>query len=126
MGVIIKEAEIFMSTIITASGLEGRFMMMFNAPDVRTFVRDTDFDNWIFDITGEAERPFICGVRFINCKIIADNLRSFDSCYFNDDCEMLVKDMPVANYQSINNNRVLKAADKPTADYKSGFEDTSN
>lgn len=111
-----------MSTILTATQ-RGTPMLLINAPHTQTFVQNADFHNWIFDITGDAEKPFIKSVRFSGCKIIADNLKAFDSCLFEDDCQMLIKNMPVVINTvfstSINNNRVPDlATDKPRNYYE--------
>jgi len=95
-----------MSTIITASVNEGRQTMYINADDTNTVISDTDFENWVFVITGEPKIPFITGVRFINCKIVADNLRAFGYCYFDDDCNLVVGNLPHVGCTAINDNRV--------------------
>lgn len=75
------------------------------ASAVRMTIFDTDFDGWLFDITGSPTRPFIMSVRFSNCKIIADNLSAFDNCYFDESCELLLREQPDFDGY-INNNRV--------------------
>ena len=81
--------------------------MTIYAKESRTVIRDTDIFGHILQIIGEAKCPFVHGVRFINCTIIADDLRAFDSCYFDQDCNMVVKNMPLCGIESINNNAVF-------------------
>jgi hypothetical protein len=96
-----------MSAIITTS-TEGNTSISIYAPHTRTFSTQSDYESWVFNITGDAEFPFITYCRFQKCTIIADNLKAFSNCYFEDDCEMLVKDLPLvtAPHCAINNNIV--------------------
>ena len=96
-----------MSTIITTL-TEGKHSISIDASHTRTFITQSDYENWVFNITGDAELPFITCCRFQKCTIIADNLKAFSNCYFEDDCEMLVKNIPLvtAPHCAINNNRV--------------------
>jgi hypothetical protein len=99
-----------MSIIITSCHETGRRKILINVDGCREFIHATDFEGWIIDITGDAEKPFIDSVRFMGCMIIADNMRAFNSCYFDDDCELLVRSLPKVSMgsqaQTINNNRV--------------------
>lgn len=83
-----------MSTIITRR--EGRDLILIdNRINPEITITDTDIDNCVIDITGGAKTHFISGVRFINCTIIADNMRAFSNCNFSVGCEMLIKDPQV-------------------------------
>jgi hypothetical protein len=94
-----------MSTIITYSTQDKMPCMKILATQSRTIIVDTDFEGWLFDITGSPDDPFIIGVRLSNCKIIADNLMSFKDCFFDESCELLLREQPVFNGY-INHNRV--------------------
>jgi hypothetical protein len=96
-----------MSTIISYSIELGMPSILIHAPDSRTVISATDIEKHLIQIDGDAEKPFILGVRFFGCVIVAENFRAFDSCYF-DSCTMNVKNMPVVNETSINHNRVTK------------------
>lgn len=99
-----------MSTIITANSNTGRFELNILASESNTIITCTDFEDWMIRIDGEANHPFISGVRFIGCSIIAESMSAFIGCLF-DDCEMIIKNYPLAkaNYEfvSINNNKVV-------------------
>jgi hypothetical protein len=81
--------------------------ILIHAPDSRTVISATGIVKHLIQIDGSCDRPFIVGVRFTDCVIVAENLRAFDSCYF-ESCTMTIKNMPVVNEQSINCNRVTK------------------
>jgi len=67
------------------------------APDAKIFIIGMDYNGWTFDITGDPEKPFICHSIFRNCTIIADNLRAFNGCYFDDSCKLIIKNLPRAD-----------------------------
>jgi hypothetical protein len=98
-----------MSTIISHNMKMGIPSITIYAPEARTLIVNTDINKHLIQIDGHAEKPFIHGVKFVDCVIVAENLRAFDSCYFDDSCTMTVKKMPIVNgYESINNNYVTK------------------
>lgn len=81
-----------MSTIITHNVRLGVPAIHIYAPDARTNICNTDIVGHFIEITGSAENPFITCVRFINCTIVAENLRAFGSCRF-EGCTMKIKDL---------------------------------
>jgi hypothetical protein len=97
-----------MSTFISYSVSLGMPSILIHAPDSRTVISSTNIVKHLIQIDGRAENPFIHCVRFFDCVIIAENLRAFDSCYFDESCTMTVKNLPVVNKTSINQNRVTK------------------
>jgi hypothetical protein len=98
-----------MSTIISYSIELGMPSILIQAPDSRTVISATVIAKHLIQIDGSCDRPFIVGVRFTDCVIIAENLRAFDSCYFHESCTMTIKNMPVVNeHTSINCNYVTK------------------
>lgn len=94
-----------MSTIITHKN--GMQKIHMRAPDCTTTIINTDMRQLVIHIHGDPkDKPFIVGTRFIDCIIIADNLRAFESCYFQS-CDMRVAEMPIVNgCRSINTNFV--------------------
>ena len=104
-----------MSFIITTDIDKGKLKILADAKHInKTKIYDADFNDWIMNIHGSADKPFIYRARFINCTIIAEDLRAFFECFFDDSCKMLVKNMPVSGHESINKNRVAKP--KPPQD----------
>ena len=102
-----------MSTIIKYSIALGMQSIIIHAPSVATAICNTDIEKHLIQIDGYAEKPFIVGVRFTNCFIVAEDLRAFDSCYFDKSCTMTVKNMPIVNsHTSINYNYVSKGIKK--------------
>ncbi|MFT5450835.1 MAG: hypothetical protein ACI9N9_000315 [Enterobacterales bacterium] len=98
-----------MSTLITYNMAMGMPSIAIHAPTANTTINGTDIQGYLVQIYGDAKAPFIVGVRFINCTVIAENLKAFDSCYFGIDCLMKIKNMPIVKgYESINNNCVLQ------------------
>lgn len=98
-----------MSTIISHDMGLGLPSINIHAPSCNTFIVGTDIKNHLIQIDGEAKKPFIKSVRFVDCVIIAENLRAFESCYFDKSCTMKVKNMPIVNgCQSINCNFVIR------------------
>jgi hypothetical protein len=77
------------------------------APDARLMIVNTDMQGHVIKVTGDPKIPFIIGVKFSNCTIIADNLRAFDTCYFDQTCTMKVERMSLCGVESINNNAVI-------------------
>mgnify|MGYP003646708799 CR=1 FL=1 len=100
-----KQQVTKMSTIISYSEELEMPSILIHAPSARTVISNTDIVKHLIQIDGDAEKPFIFRVRFFNCIIIAENLRAFDTCYFDESCTMTVKNMPVVNeHISINCN----------------------
>ena len=97
-----------MSTVITYNAALGMPSILIYAPDSRTVINQTDLAGYLIQVDGEAKSPFILGVRFIACTIIAENLKAFDSCYFDQTCTMKIKDMPLCGVESIHNNCVIQ------------------
>ena len=96
-----------MSTILTYNIKMGLPSILIHAPYAKTVIVNTDIVKHLIQIDGRAEKPFITGVRFSDCVIIAEDLRAFYSCYFHESCTMTVKNMPiVCENISINNNYV--------------------
>lgn len=89
--------------------------ILINAEDARTVITGTNITGHLIQIDGDAKSPFILGVRFIDCTIIAENMRAFDSCYFDQTCIMKVKSMPLCGVESINNNCIIQE-EKPEKD----------
>ena len=83
-----------MSTIITGCTETGMLKIKLLAERTRTVIVNTNIRDTIIEIEGSPGKPFIIGVRFIDCTITADNLRSFDSCMFESGCTLNVKDLP--------------------------------
>ena len=97
-----------MSTIISWDVKLGKQRMNIYAPDCRTVITGTDIVDHVIDIEGNTDKPFFIGVRFIDCHIVADNLRAFSRCCF-ERCEMEVEIMPITlGGQSINSNKVVQ------------------
>ena len=105
-----------MSTIITNDGSK-RIKLRIFAPHAGTFIDQADFRDWTIEITGDPEQPFINGVRFESCKIIADNLKAFTHCLFEDTCTMRIKEMLLVDTSStpisINSNYVAEGSAVP-------------
>ena len=108
-----------MSTIISHNMALGIPSITIYAPDARTIISGTDIIKHLIEVDGEAKTTFIHSVRFIGCVIIADNLRAFSECYFDESCLIKVKSMPSYKEVSINNNFV---ADATLTKYKTVVE----
>jgi len=80
-----------MSTIITHSMALGIPSILIDAPYSRTIITGTDITGHLVQIDGNAKSPFILGVRFTDCTIVAENLLAFKDCYFDQSCTMKVK-----------------------------------
>lgn len=96
-----------MSTVITHSEKFGLPAIIINAPTCTTTIVNTNIDCHLVEIHGDPKTPFIIGVRFTNCTIVADNLRAFSQCYFDDSCTMVVDSLPRCGVESINKNMVI-------------------
>jgi|TARA_R110000822_G_scaffold300135_1_gene423455 hypothetical protein len=70
-----------MSTIITHKRIS------IEATACLTSFTGMDLKDHLIEITGNAKYPFFIGVTFRDCTIIADNMLSFESCFFKD-CNM--------------------------------------
>jgi hypothetical protein len=99
-----------MSFIITADVEAGKYKILADAKHINQVqIYATDFKGWLINITGHAEKPFIHRVRFVGCTIVAEDLSAFYECYFDDDCEMIIKNIPVVNgCESTGKNRAIK------------------
>ena len=97
-----------MSTIITHNMELGIPSILINAPEARTVITGTEITGHLIQIDGNAKSPFVIGVKFVDCTIVAENLRAFDSCYFDQTCTMKVKSMPLCGVESINNNCIIQ------------------
>lgn len=97
-----------MSTIITHSMELGIPSILINAAESRTVITGVDMTSHLIQIYGDAKSPFVLGVRFIDCTIVAENLRAFEDCYFDQTCTMKVKNMPLCGVESINNNCIIQ------------------
>lgn len=100
-----------MSAIYTTCHQTGRVKIMIRAIDHDFVINSCDIENAIIDISTEWRSPCILSVRFTGCTIVAPSLSAFDSCYFDDDCEFFVENMPLASRsatirEGINGNRV--------------------
>ena len=82
-----------MSTIISHNMVMGLPSIIMDAPECRTVINATDITGHLIEVHGDAKSPFILGVRFIGCTIIAENLLAFDRCYFDDTCTIKVKNI---------------------------------
>ena len=103
-----------MNTIISHNMKMGIPSITIYAPEAKTIIHSTDIAKHLIQIDGHAEKPFIHCVRFINCVIVAENLRAFDSCYFDESCTMNVKSMPIVNGgQSIGLNFIPQKIKQP-------------
>lgn len=107
-----------MSTIITSCHVTGKNKICIYAKDPGCFIHGTDLVDTVIEITGDSDRPFIDSVRLIGCTVIAENMSAFNQCYFDDDCELIVKSLPLvvrrsSTAETINRNRVSPNGGQP-------------
>ena len=96
-----------MSTVISYSSKHKKELIKIHATESRVIIVETDITGRVIEIVGDAKSPFIIGVKFIDCTIIADDLKAFIDCHFDETCTMNVKSVPLSGIESINNNAVF-------------------
>lgn len=96
-----------MSTLISYDMKLNMPCLKIFAQETNTVILDANITGQLIEIKGEAKAPFVIGVRFVHCTIVAESLRSFENCYFDQTCKMIVENLPLCGIESINNNAVF-------------------